>query len=92
MSPQIYLKRSKGKDSIHNLNFRLDKILLRKAVRFSYTVLKMTVVIVAFSVQREGVKVYIQIYKEVTVAIVLGSEYVKENLKHPNIVVRKIDS
>ena len=43
----------------------------------------------SFNFQREGVRVYIQIYKEVTVAIVLGSEYAKEELKHPNIVVRR---
>ena len=34
MSPQIYLKKTKGQNSVHNLNFRLDKILLRKAVSF----------------------------------------------------------
>lgn len=30
---------------------------------------------------------YIQIYKEVTVAIFLGSEYAKDEFRHPNIVV-----
>lgn len=67
ISPQIYLKRSEDKSTLHNLNFRLDKILLRKA--------------------NEGVKVFIQLYKEVTVAIFLGSEYARAEFKHPNIVV-----
>lgn len=37
--------------------------------------------------QNEGVCVYIQLYKEVTLAIVLGSEFAMEELSHPNIVV-----
>ncbi len=37
--------------------------------------------------QREGVKVYIQLYKEVTAVIPLGSEYARDELKHPNIMV-----
>ena len=37
--------------------------------------------------QNEGVRVYIQLYKEVLLAIDLGSEFVTQVLKHPNIVV-----
>ena len=35
-------------------------------------------------------KVYIQIYKDITVALDLGSEYVKEEYKHKNIVVNSL--
>ena len=37
--------------------------------------------------QKEGVRVYIQLYKEVLLALDLGSEFVTQVLKHPNIVV-----
>ena len=32
-------------------------------------------------------KVFIQLYKEITLAVDLGSEFVLESLNHPNIVV-----
>lgn len=32
-------------------------------------------------------KVFIQLYKDVSIALDLGSEYVKEEFNHPNIVV-----
>ena len=37
--------------------------------------------------QRDGVKIFIQIYREVELAIQLGGEYAQNVLKHPNIVV-----
>ena len=40
--------------------------------------------------QNEGVKIFIQLYKEITLAVDLGSGYALENLKHPNIIVSKV--
>ena len=37
--------------------------------------------------QKDGVKIYIQLYKEVTLAVQLGSEFTVNILSHPNIVV-----
>ena len=37
--------------------------------------------------QREGVRVFLQVYKELELAIQLGSEYAQNLLEHPNIVV-----
>ena len=42
--------------------------------------------------QNEGVKIFIQLYKEITLAVDLGSGFALENLKHPNIIVRKVVS
>ena len=42
--------------------------------------------------QNEGVKIFIQLYKEITLAVDLGSEFVLENLKHPNIIVSNFES
>ena len=39
--------------------------------------------------QNEGVKVFIQLYKEITLAVDLGSGFAVDNLKHPNIVVSR---
>jgi phospholipase D1/2 len=65
-SPEIFLKRPTD-----DLQFRLDKILFKKA--------------------KEGVKIYIQLFKEVTMAIDLASSRVKnllsQNGKNPNIKV-----
>ena len=40
-----------------------------------------------FTFQDEGVKIFIQLYKEITLAVDLGSGFAIENLRHPNIVV-----
>lgn len=37
--------------------------------------------------QNEGVKIFIQLYKEFEPALSLGSEFAQNVLKHPNIVV-----
>ena len=42
---------------------------------------------VSVYMQNEGVRVFIQVYKELELAIQLGSEYAQKILKHPNIVV-----
>jgi phospholipase D1/2 len=66
MCPELYLKRPTD-----DLQYRLDKILLKKA--------------------KEGVKVYVLLFKEVTLAISLLSSRTKnvltQNGKNPNIKV-----
>ena len=42
--------------------------------------------------QSEGVKIFIQLYKEFEPALSLGSEFAQNVLKHPNIVVSWKDS
>ena len=36
-------------------------------------------------------KIFIQLYKEITLAVDLGSEFVLESLNHPNIVVSQLN-
>ena len=40
-----------------------------------------------FRVQNEGVRVFIQLYKEIPLALDLASEYAQQVLGHHNIVV-----
>lgn len=49
--------------------------------------LSVSVCTYCFYLKREGVKVYIQLYKELTLAVELGSEFTVNTLNHPNIVV-----
>ena len=110
-SPHIFLKREGSYKN--RLKWRLDYLLLKKAVIFSpffplplifflflspSPFLFSYFLLVHFShlsifascctyIQREGVRVFLQVYKEMDIAINLGSEFAKSLLKHPNIVV-----
>ena len=47
----------------------------------------LTVIDEILFLQDDGVRVYIQLYKEIQIALNLGSEYVQKVITHPNVVV-----
>lgn len=87
LSPEIYLKRP----TLDGEYWRLDNVLLRKAVSF---IIYSAEFLVKFSnthlfSQKQGIKIFILLYKEVEMALGINSFYSKQRLSqmHENIKV-----